>query len=101
MGRACGRGEVRRREEKGADRGREGRTEYHFLDDGKYLKIIAIGKPDKTPVRRHLVLREVRTFLDVFFSGALGMVYVPIGGIVAACLLASVLACGVLFVSII
>ena len=29
------------------------------------------------------------------------MVYVPIGGIVAACLLASVLACGVLFVSII
>ena len=60
-------GEVRRREKKGADRGREGRTEYHFLDDGKYLKIIAIGKPDKTPVRRHLVLREVRTFLDVFF----------------------------------
>ena len=67
LGWACGRGGLWEGGGKGADRGREGRTEYHFLDDGKYLKVIAIGKTDKTPVRRHLVLREVRTFLDGFF----------------------------------
>lgn len=68
FGWACGRGRLWKGGEKGADRGRKERTEYHFLDDGKYLKVTAIRKTDKTPARRHLVLREVRTFLGSFFS---------------------------------
>lgn len=67
FGWACGRGRLWKGGEKGADRGRKERTEYHFLDDGKYLKVTAIRKTDKTPARRHLVLREVRTFLGSFF----------------------------------